>query len=177
MATIIFQRTTYARLVECRLISQLEEELKHMYEYDVQDQLFPTMTDSESSIYQAIMVLSDGLPIACGTFRAIDHAYSTPLDTLFDIRKDSTIWSCAEVNRVFVAPSHRGKDKGSIATKLIAALEEWGAEQGYDYFVLKTDNRQLAGVRLYERAGWKHIPLYGEAYQKGSTISMARYLR
>lgn len=154
----------------------LEKELQAMYE--VTQTLFPVMPDTEAAAYQAILILSDNVPVACGTFRRIHYSQLEGNTALFgDDASGQDSRKCAEVNRIFVAATHRGRAKGNIAPKLISALEEWGAEQGFEFFVLKTANRQVGAIHLYERAGWKHIALYGEPYPKGITIAMGKHLK
>lgn len=179
MATVSFQlqRTTYQHLKSAGLLDVLERELQEIYELPHDHILFPCLSKTEEAAYQAIIILVNKLPVACGTFRQIDCPQSVDMDKLFSSsEKRSLSRKCAEVNRVFVADTHRGRSNGDIAFKLMAALEQWGIEQGYDCFVLKTANRQLGAIRLYERAGWQHIALYGEAYPKGITFPMAKRL-
>ena len=82
----------------------------------------------------------DGQPLGCGAVRRLDA-------------------TTAEVKRMFVAPEERGKGLGQA---LLERLEEEARALGSTRLVLETGTRQRQAVALYEAAGFRQIPLYGE---------------
>jgi GNAT superfamily N-acetyltransferase len=65
----------------------------------------------------------------------------------------------AELKRMYVSPSMRGKGLGR---RLVAALEAEARTRGVHRLVLETGVRQAAALALYKAAGFLPIPLYGE---------------
>lgn len=64
-----------------------------------------------------------------------------------------------EVKRMYVAPAARGQRVGhAILDELEAEARRLGARR----LLLETGPRQPEAIALYERAGFTHIPLYGE---------------
>jgi putative acetyltransferase len=66
--------------------------------------------------------------------------------------------SRAELKRMFVLPSARGRGHGR---KLLVALEAEARRLGYTGLVLETGVQQAAALGLYESAGYRPIPCYG----------------
>jgi putative acetyltransferase len=79
-------------------------------------------------------------PVGCGAFKPFDA--------------DSV-----EIKRMFVQPAHRGQ---GVAQAVLAKLEKWASELGYNSGVLETGKRQPEAIRLYERSGYARIPNYGQ---------------
>jgi putative acetyltransferase len=65
----------------------------------------------------------------------------------------------AEIKRMYVAPTARGRGVGRLILK---ALEDEASRLGAQRLLLETGPRQPEAITLYERAGFRHIPLYGE---------------
>ena len=65
----------------------------------------------------------------------------------------------AEVKRMFVLPGFRGR---GISRAVLEELERLSAERGTRPCAWKTGKRQLAAMSLYDSAGYRKIPLYGE---------------
>ena len=85
------------------------------------------------------IVEDDGVTVAGGGFRRwSDHV--------------------AEVKRMWTSVPHRRR--GHAAT-VLAALEAAAREQGYTALRLETGPRQPEAVSLYERHGYRRIPVYG----------------
>ena len=65
----------------------------------------------------------------------------------------------AEVKRVFVKESYRGK---GISKKLMSLLEERAKEKGYSKLLLESGELLTAAMGLYRSIGYAVIPNYGE---------------
>jgi GNAT superfamily N-acetyltransferase len=65
----------------------------------------------------------------------------------------------AEIKRMYVAPAARGHGVGRL---ILNALEDEARRLGARRLLLETGPRQPEAIALYERAGFTHIPLYGE---------------
>jgi len=64
-----------------------------------------------------------------------------------------------EVKRMYVRESTRGL---GIARALLSRIELETKNNGLDVLHLETGDRQLAAMRLYERAGIRHCAAFGE---------------
>jgi putative acetyltransferase len=64
-----------------------------------------------------------------------------------------------EVKRMFVQPEHRGR---GWARAMLAELEKIALQRGYRIIRLGTGTAQPEAIGLYESAGYRPIPLYGE---------------
>ncbi len=62
-----------------------------------------------------------------------------------------------EVKRVIVAPGHRGSGLGRM---LMAAAEESARVRGATSVILQTGDRQPDAVAMYEKLGYRRIPVY-----------------
>jgi putative acetyltransferase len=87
-----------------------------------------------------LVVTRAGQPVACGALRLIDA-------------------ETGELKRMYVAPGLRG---AGIGRRLVAAIEAEARALGARRLVLETGTKQLAALALYERTGFRPIPLYGE---------------
>lgn len=65
----------------------------------------------------------------------------------------------AEVKRIFVEPEVRHL---GIGREIISVLETVARDLGYTALQLETGLRQPAAIRLYEKAGYQRIPVYGQ---------------
>ena len=81
--------------------------------------------------------------------------------------------NAVEVKRMFVKPEARGK---GIAHYMLAGLEAWANEIGFDHAVLETGNNQPEAIRLYEKAGYTIIPNYGQYSGMETSICMRKKL-
>ena len=96
-----------------------------------------------------------GRPIGCGALRSIDRA-------------------TGEIKRMFVIEDERGSGTGRA---ILETLEAEARALGFSRIVLETGIRQLAAIALYERAGFAHIPPYGEYVASAETsVCMAKEL-
>jgi GNAT superfamily N-acetyltransferase len=73
----------------------------------------------------------------------------------------------AEIKRMYVAPTSRGK---RIGRRILLALERVAERLGASRIVLETGQRQPEALALYRRSGYVDIPLFGEYV--GSPLSV-----
>lgn len=92
--------------------------------------------------YAAVAEL-DGRAVGCGALREKTSAR-------------------VELKRMFVAEAARGT---GVAQVVLAALETEARARGYAEVVLETGLRQVAAVRLYERAGYARMAENYAPYQ------------
>lgn len=101
------------------------------------------------------VVYREAEPVGCGAVRRLDGPE-------------------AEVKRMFVSESQRGRGLGRA---LLDTLEEEARALGATRLLLETGTRQREAVALYERAGFREIPLYGEYVNSPLTsLCMAKEL-
>ena len=94
-------------------------------------------------------------PVGCGAVRRVDEG-------------------TGEIERMYVVPAERGR---GVARALLDALEDQARALGLSRIVLETGVRQTAAIRLYERAGFRHIPPFGEYVHSSTTsVCMAKAL-
>lgn len=95
----------------------------------------------------------DGKPVACGAF-VRHHDY-------------------VEVKRMYVLPACRGLGLGK---QLLEALEAEVARSGGTLVRLETGTAQAEALELYERAGYRRCPPFGEHPSNPSSICMEKHL-
>ncbi len=88
---------------------------------------------------QAVVAYADGVPVGCGATKPFDAG-------------------AAEVKRMYVLPSHRGQ---GIAARVLAELETWSRELGFNACILETARDFNDAVALYTRCGYTTTPNYG----------------
>jgi putative acetyltransferase len=77
----------------------------------------------------------------------------------------------AEIKRMFVHPSHRGK---GIASLILKELEVWANELHYIDFVLETSPKLENAIALYQKTGYKIIPNFGQYIGVENSICMKK---
>jgi putative acetyltransferase len=87
-----------------------------------------------------VVAYLDGAAVGCGAIRRVDEA-------------------TAELKRMYVDPSLRGR---GIGRAIVDALESEARQLRVSRVVLETGTRLTSAIQLYERMGYKRIPLYGE---------------
>jgi putative acetyltransferase len=98
--------------------------------------------------------------VGCGALRRLDAAGPAPGD--------------AEIKRMYVVPSARGRGVGQA---LVAALEAEGRLLAVRRLILETGVRQPEAVALYTRTGFAVIPAFGDYVGKALSICMAKELK
>ena len=130
------------------LIRELSAELGKIYGDDGAGAFSPDDAMVPRSVF--IVAWFHNEPVGCGALRPM---------------KNETI---AEIKRMFVRPSARGK---GISRKILARLEDLGREFAYQKIWLETGTLQLEAVRLYETSGYSRIPCYGQ-YGQDNPLSL-----
>lgn len=133
------------------LVALLDQELA-VHNGDKND--FFVQFNKIDKIKHAIVAMDGDRPIGIGALRAFD---------------DGTM----EVKRMFVPKELRGK---GIAADILAALESWARELGYEYTILETATYLPAAVKLYERSGYVRIPNYGQYEGVETSVCMKKDL-
>jgi GNAT superfamily N-acetyltransferase len=77
--------------------------------------------------------------------------------------------NCGEIKRMYVRSSHRGK---GIAELLLAALEQYAENFGYEWLYLDTTDAMIAATRFYERNSYQRCERYNDNPQ--ATIFMRK---
>lgn len=95
----------------------------------------------------------DGKPVACGA--CVRHA------------------NYVEVKRMYVLPACRGLGLGK---QLLEALELEVAREGGKLIRLETGTAQAEALELYERAGYRRCPPFGEHHANPRSVCMEKVL-
>jgi len=122
-----------------QLIRALSEELASRYDYsdDGSGNFQPKDALSERS---AFLIARLGVRVVgCGALRPLTH-------------------DVAEIKRMFVVPECRGR---GYAKLILRELERVARQAGFTMVRLETADRQPEAIRLYEHAGYHHIPNFG----------------
>ena len=122
-----------------QLIHALSEELASRYDYgdDGSGNFQPEDAFGERAAF-LIARLGDRA-VGCGALRPVTN-------------------NVAEIKRMFVVPECRGR---GYAKLILRELERVARRAGYTTVRLETADRQPEAIRLYERAGYRHIPNFG----------------
>lgn len=146
--------TRYGASVAQRLIADLMADLKARY------------GDSDGTPISAIefdppdggffVAYVDGQPSGCGAWRS----YADSDDV-------------AEVKRVFVADSVRGK---GVARRIMSTLEDDARAHGRTRIILETGTGQPEAIALYEALGYERIPDFGHYRHEPGVRSFGKKL-
>ena len=107
---------------------------------DGNDHAFYHQFNKIDKIKHVLVAYENDKPVGCGAIRALDSI-------------------SMEVKRMYTLPEVRGK---GIATKILAELENWAAELGYESCILETGKKQPEAIKLYLKNGYQQIPNYGQ---------------
>jgi len=119
------------------LVKQLDAELAIR---DGDDHAFYDQFNKIDDINYVVLLVDGDELIGCGAIKPFD--------------KD-----CVEVKRMFTVPAHRGKGD---AARILAELEYWAAELGYNMCILETGFKQPEAISLYRKCGYVQTPNYGQ---------------
>lgn len=104
-----------------------------------------------------LLVREDDVAIGCC---ALQHNEESGLDGM-------------ELKRMYVVPAARG---AGVANRLLAAAERLARELGETQIYLETGIRQHEAIRLYERNGYREIPVYPPYTGSAISITYAKTL-
>ncbi|WP_124979224.1 GNAT family N-acetyltransferase [Nonlabens xiamenensis] len=129
------KRTTAKNPPFVQLVAQLDAYLSLT---DGEEHVFFHQFNSIYAQQEVVVAYWGDQAVGCGAMRKLD---------------ETTI----EVKRMFTLPECRGK---GIARAVLAHLEEWAVELGFDRIILETGARQPEAIALYQNCGYKEIDCY-----------------
>jgi putative acetyltransferase len=147
-----FEKTDSTNTDFLALVAMLDADLYARYG-DLQNE-YEQFNDL-SNINTALVAYQGKTPVGCCCFKKYDA----------DI---------VEMKRVFVVPESR---KQGIATQLIALLEDWAAQLGFQTMILETGDQQPESVCLYKKLGYQTIPNYRMFIGMEHSICMQKTLQ
>ena len=145
MARVEYRIESAGSAAADRLIAALDDELSRQYPGLPVNGIDVADFEAGGGVFAVGYV--DGEPAVCGAFRPWEDA--------------------AEIKRMFVLPSQRGRGLGR---RMLAFLEAEAARRGYARAVLETGNLQREAIGLYRAMGWTPISIFGPYV--GSPISV-----
>lgn len=107
-----------------------------------------------ASINHVVVFYDNNIAAGCGAFK--------------EFEKDAV-----EIKRMYVLPQYRGK---GYALKILTELEQWALQEGYRACVLETGKKQPEAISLYQKAGYKSIPNYGQYTGVDNSVCMKKNL-
>jgi GNAT superfamily N-acetyltransferase len=120
------------------LLAELDEDLTGRYGGGDPVRADPSEFTPPGGYFAVALV--DGRPQACAGYRRLDER-------------------TAELKRMYVRPPARGR---GVARLLLAELERAAAAAGYAQLWLETGLSQPEAMALYESAGYRRIPAFGQ---------------
>jgi GNAT superfamily N-acetyltransferase len=136
------------------LCSALDDYLNELVGGEVQRREY-NQYNTPTQVTDVILLLDGGQAVACAGFKRYGEG-------------------TAEIKRVFTRPAYRGQ---GCAGKVMAALEQRAAEQGYSRLILETGRMMAPAVALYESLGYRRIENYGQYRCMEQAVCMAKTLR
>lgn len=77
----------------------------------------------------------------------------------------------AEIKRMFVKKEYRGQ---GIARTILAELEKWATENGFNRTILETGIKQHEAIGLYIKNGYYKIPNYGQYAGNANSVCLKK---
>lgn len=111
----------------------------------------------EMAVARSVFLVAkrDGELVGCGALRPLDAQR-------------------AELKRMYVCPHAR---RLGVGQRIIAALEEWAREFGYEALLLETGVLQPEAQRLYESCGYERIPAFGGYVGNATSVCYGKWLQ
>lgn len=135
MLQIVKTNSTNPNFIE--LVKHLDADLAIR---DGKDHSFYNQFNKIDAIKYVVVAYENGKPVGCGAIKKL--------------APDSM-----EVKRMYTLPECRGK---GIASQILAELEKWAAELGYQKCLLETGKKQPEAIALYKKSGYQQIENYGQ---------------
>ncbi|MBE9466445.1 GNAT family N-acetyltransferase [Dyadobacter subterraneus] len=130
-------RTNSDNLDFVKLTSQLDIELCRIYNTNPEDyEEYNRIT----GLPTVVLAYEDEEPIGCGCFKIFND-------------------KAVEIKRMFIKENQRGK---GVASSILAALEIWAKELGYEEAVLETGKGQPNAINLYKKYGYQITENYNQ---------------
>jgi putative acetyltransferase len=148
---MILARTTSESPDFQRLVNQLDAFLA---ELNGADHAFYNQFNGIAALQQVVVAYVNGVPAGCGAFKPFDN-------------------ESVEIKRMYVDPAQRGK---GIGGEVLAALEAWSHELGYQVCVLETSSKLAAANHLYARSGYESIPRYAQYVDMPDSVCFRKNL-
>jgi GNAT superfamily N-acetyltransferase len=122
------------------LIADLDAEIEPLYARESRHGYSVDKLLAEGVAF--FVVRHNGTPAGCGGVKVVDGEY-------------------AELKRMFVRPAFRGL---GLAKALLEHLTAFARDSGVAVLRLETGIHQHAAIRLYEKAGFRQIPPFGNYF-------------
>jgi putative acetyltransferase len=120
------------------LIAELDAHLTPLYPSESRHGFSVEKLIADSVAF--FVVRDDGAPAGCGGIKLVGTEYG-------------------EIKRMYVRPQFRGLGFGKL---LLEHLADYARSHGVGLLRLETGIHQHAAIRLYERAGFRRIPPFGD---------------
>ena len=148
---IIYRRTDSDDSDFRKLVALLD---KHLAFLDGDEHAFYAQFNKIHLLRNVIVCYEDDQPIGCGAFKEVEPGK-------------------AEIKRMYVQPSYRGKGIGS---GVLDQLERWASELGYTSCILETGKKQPEAISLYKKAGYQVTESYGQYLNVENSVCMKKEL-
>jgi putative acetyltransferase len=120
------------------LIAELDAQLEPLYARESRHGFSVEKLVADGVAF--FVIRDDGAPAGCGGIKLFGTDYG-------------------EIKRMYVRPSFRGRGFGKL---MLDHLAEYGTSQGISVLRLETGIHQHTAIGLYEQAGFRRIPPFGE---------------
>jgi putative acetyltransferase len=131
------------------LITFLDRELS---ERDGDEHSFYAQFNTVDAIKHVVVAYIKNEPVGCGSIKAFDE-------------------ESVEIKRMYVSNLQRRK---GVAQEILAELEQWAAELGFERCVLETGTKQPEAIALYQKLGYSIIPNYGQYAGVENSVCMQK---
>jgi len=127
------------------------------------DESLVEVADFEAPTGHFVVGYLDGVPVAMGGWRRLGDRPGLPSP------------NTAEIKRMYVAPSARGR---GLSRVVLAALEASARSAGIDWLVLETGQPQTSAIALYRSSGYTEVDgkPYGHYVDEPDSVHLGRSL-
>ena len=148
---LTFRRATSADPTFCEFVDQLNAYLAPI---NGEEHTFYDSHSKTDSIPHVLVAYQDELAVGCGALRELAPG-------------------TVEIKRMYVPPAGRGQGVGS---RVLAALEAWAAELGFERAVLETGNYMPDALALYRKNGYAEIERYPPYVEAERSVCFGKML-